>query len=61
MERSVTPEPAGKSEADIDADLLLLAKRHRISPAIIREIVRRTGNTDRSQLEREIAKGKARR
>ncbi|MBR0649007.1 hypothetical protein GXW78_04985 [Roseomonas terrae] len=50
-----------KSDAEIEADVALLAKRHRISAAIVREIMRRTGMTERSQLEREIAKGKARR
>jgi hypothetical protein len=52
---------APRSETEIEAEVALLAKRHRISPAIVREIMRRTGSTERSQLEREIAKGKARR
>ncbi len=50
-----------KSEAEIDEDVALLAKRHRISAAIVREIMRRSGATDRAAIEREIAKGKARR
>lgn len=50
-----------KSAAEIEEDVAVLAKRHRISPAIVREIMRRTGSTDRPQIEREIAKGKARR
>jgi len=51
------PEAAAKMEEDV-ADL---AKRHRISPAIVREIMRSTGARERSAIEREIAKGKARR
>jgi hypothetical protein len=52
---------APKSEAEMDEEVRSLAKRHRISPAIVREIMRRSGATDRSMIEREIAKGKARR
>ncbi|MBW6396847.1 hypothetical protein KPL78_03260 [Roseomonas sp. HJA6] len=50
-----------RSEAEIEEDVALLAKRHRISTAIVREIMRRSGATDRNVIEREIAKGKARR
>lgn len=49
------------SEAERDAEIALLAKRHRVSPAIVREIMRRSGATERASIEREIAKGKARR
>ncbi|CAH0217035.1 hypothetical protein [Roseomonas sp. CECT 9278] len=52
-----TPKP----EANIEDDIAYLAKRHRVSPAIVREIIRRSGATERSSIEREIAKGKARR
>lgn len=52
---------APKSAAEIEEDVAVLAKRHRISPAIVREIMKRAGTTDRSVIEREIAKGKARR
>jgi hypothetical protein len=52
---------AAKPDAMTDEDVAVLAKRHRISPAIVREIMRASGTTDRSQVEREIAKGKARR
>ncbi len=52
---------APKTEAEMDEEVRSLAKRHRISPAIIREIIRRSGATERSMIEREIAKGKARR
>jgi hypothetical protein len=44
-----------------DDDVAALAKRHRISAAIVREIMRRAGTTNRSVIEREITKGKARR
>ena len=53
----VDPAVAEKAEEEV----AYLAKRHRISPAIVREIIRRTGSSERSAVEREIAKGKARR
>lgn len=52
---------APKSDAEIDEDVALLAKRHRISAAIVREIMKRSGTTDRAMIDREITKGKARR
>jgi len=52
-----TPKPA----TSIEDDIAYLAKRHRVSPAIVREIIRRSGATERASIEREIAKGKARR
>lgn len=61
MADPVTDIAVPKSEAGIDEDVALIAKRHRISPAIVREIMRRSGTTDRTVIEREIAKGKARR
>jgi hypothetical protein len=42
-------------------EVAYLAKRHRVSAAIVREIMRRTGSTERAAIERDIAKGKARR
>lgn len=50
-----------KIPANIEEEIAYLAKRHRVSPAIVREIVRRSGVTERAAIEREIAKGKARR
>jgi hypothetical protein len=47
--------------ANLEDEVAYLAKRHRISPAIIREIVRRIGSHERSAVEREIRKGMARR
>lgn len=49
------------ADADQEVEVLYLAKRHRVSPAIIREIMRRAGSTERSAVERELQKGKARR
>lgn len=46
---------------DMETEVLYLAKRHRVSPAIVREIIRRSGSAERSAVEREIQKGKARR
>lgn len=44
-----------------EQEVAYLAKRHRISPAIVREIVRRIGSGERSAVEREIRKGMMRR
>ncbi len=52
---------APKSDTQLEEDVAQIAKRHRISVAIVREIMRRSGTTDRSVIEREITKGKARR
>ncbi len=53
----VDPETAAKAETEI----AYMAKLHRVSPAIIREIIRQTGSIERSTIEREIGRGKARR
>ena len=47
--------------AGVEDEIAYLARRHRISPAIVREIIRRSGASERSAIEREIQKGKARR
>lgn len=57
--KTATPDP--ETAARIEDDIAYLAKRHRISPAIVREIIRSSGATERSAIEREIARGKARR
>ncbi len=49
------------AEAQAEEDIAYLSKRHRISPAIVREITRRIGSSERSAVEREIRKGLARR
>lgn len=51
------PSAAEKGEEEV----AYLAKRHRVSPAIVREIIRRVGSSERTAVEREIQKGKARR
>ncbi len=51
---------AAPAAAD-EEEVAYLAKRHRVSPAIVREIIRRIGTTERSAVEREIRKGMARR
>ena len=47
--------------AKVEEEIAYLAKRHRVSPAIVREIIRRAGTSERGAIEREIRKGKARR
>ena len=45
----------------MEEEIAYLSKRHRVSAAIVREIIRKTGATERSAIEREIRKGLARR
>lgn len=47
--------------ADVENEVAYLAKRHRVSPAIVREVIRRIGSSERSAVEREIRKGMMRR
>jgi len=47
--------------AKVEEEIAYLAKRHRVSPAIVREIIRRVGSSERAAIEREIQRGKARR
>lgn len=62
MEQRSKPIAAATSGAAIDeVEVAYLAKRHRISPAIVREIMRRAGSSERSAVEREIRKGMMRR
>lgn len=42
-------------------EVAYLAKRHRVSAAIVREVMRRIGSSERSAVEREIRKGMMRR
>jgi hypothetical protein len=53
--------PAPPDAARVEEEITYLAKRHRVSPAIVREIIRRLGSAERSAVEREIRKGQARR
>ncbi|MBY0336130.1 MAG: hypothetical protein K2X11_05920 [Acetobacteraceae bacterium] len=50
------PAPEASEE-----EIAYLVRKHRISPAIVREIVRRIGSAERSAIEREIRKGMMRR
>ncbi len=45
----------------VEDEIAHLAKRHRVTPAIVREIIRRSGASEHAAIEREIQKGKARR
>lgn len=56
-----TAKPVPDAAPDMEEEVAYLAKRHRVSPAIVREIIRRSGATERGAIEREIEKGKARR
>lgn len=47
--------------ARLEEEVAYLAKRHRVTPAIVREIIRRSGTSERSAVEREIRRGQARR
>lgn len=59
MSQSKTKPEAASPVAE--EEVAYLSKRHRVSPAIVREIMRRIGTTERSAVEREIRKGMARR
>lgn len=60
--RAGAPSPEDAAEAArIAEEVAYLARRHRISPAIVREIIRRIGSSERAAVEREIRKGMARR
>jgi len=56
---------AGAANLTIDAqgedEVVYLSKRHRVSTAVVREIIRRIGVVERSAIEREIRKGMKRR
>ncbi len=53
-------QAAAPAEVD-EEEIAYLAKRHRVTPAIVREIIRQSGASERAAIEREIQKGKARR
>ena len=52
---------AASVAAKAEEDVAYLAKRYRVTPAIVREIIRRVGSSERGAVEREIQRGKARR
>ncbi|MFC0408254.1 hypothetical protein [Roseomonas elaeocarpi] len=53
-------EPATSPE-EFEETVAYLAKRHKVSAAIVREIARRAETTDRSALARAIERDKSRR
>ena len=59
QQRSAAPDP--ETVARMEEEIAYISKRHRVSPAIVREIIRRIGSSERSAVEREIRKGLARR
>ncbi len=59
MVQSTTKPEAADPAAE--EEVAYLSKRHRVSPAIVREVIRRIGSSERSAIEREIRKGLARR
>ncbi len=63
MPQSKTKPQAADPAAEVRAEeeVAYLSKRHRVSPAIVREIMRRIGSSERLAVEREIRKGMARR
>jgi hypothetical protein len=62
QQRGKTAEgEASSPPADVENEVAYLAKRHRVSPAIVREVIRRIGSSERSAVEREIRKGMMRR
>ena len=54
-------DATGAAAAADEEEVAYLASRHRVSPAVVREIIRRLGSAERAVVEREIARGKARR
>lgn len=54
-------EDQAAQDSRLDDEVAYIAKRHRISPAIVREIIRRIGSSERTAVEREIRKGMMRR
>jgi len=56
------PDAAGTANSEaLEETIAYLAKRHRVSVAIVREIARKLGSPERSAIEREIQRGKSRR
>ena len=52
---------ASATALKVEEEIAYLAKRYRVTPAIVREIIRRVGSSERGAVEREIQRGKARR
>ncbi len=61
MTQTQTKADSTIAAAKVEEEITYLAKRYRVTPAIVREIIRRVGSSERGAVEREIQKGKARR
>jgi hypothetical protein len=48
------PAAAAAAAGAEQEEIASLAERHRVSPAIVREIIRRAGTSERAAVEREI-------
>jgi len=59
--RTKTESANPAAAVKVEEEVAYLAKRHRVSAAIVREVIRRVGSSERAAVEREIQKGKARR
>jgi hypothetical protein len=57
--KTEAPDPV--DAAKMESEIAYLVKRHRVTPGIVREIIRRVGSFERAAVEREISNGKARR
>jgi hypothetical protein len=56
------PDTVGTPNSEaLEETIAYLAKRHRVSVAIVREIARKLGSAERGAIEREIERGKSRR
>lgn len=58
---SKSPAADAETAARLEEEIAYLAKRHRVTPAVVREIIRRLGSSERAAVQREIEKGRARR
>ncbi|TPG60443.1 hypothetical protein EAH89_03465 [Roseomonas nepalensis] len=62
MSQTKTPNGTDRTDAaGLEETIAYLAKRHRVSVAIVREIARKLGSSERGAIEREIERGKSRR
>jgi hypothetical protein len=61
MAQTNKTEDQAAQDARLEDEVAYLSKRHRVSPAIVREVIRRIGSSERSAVEREIRKGMMRR
>jgi len=62
MPKSKTkPDAVPAAEVGTEEEVAYLAKRNGVSHAIVQEIIRRIGSSERAAVEREIRKGMMRR